>query len=65
MTLGQRIRTLREAAELSQEAVAGQAGITQEHLSNIERGERGASLDLTRRLAVALGVRWGDLIDPQ
>jgi transcriptional regulator with XRE-family HTH domain len=43
--------------------VADRAGISESFLSQIERGHSSASVATLRRVAVALGVRIGDLFD--
>jgi len=53
---GSRIRTLREAANLSRETVAERADINGNYLGEIERGEKWPSLEILERLAVALAV---------
>lgn len=53
---GIRIRQLREQAKLSQEALAKQLHITSIHLSRIETGARGASLDVLLDVSTVFGV---------
>ena len=62
-TLGQRIRTTRAAAGLTQEELADAAGTTQDHVSDIERDVHVPGLALLGRLAAALGVGIGDLVE--
>ena len=54
--LGARIRTLRLAKGLSQEALADAAGIDRSYMSGIERGVRNTSVLTLARVARALGV---------
>lgn len=54
--LGEGIRTLREAAGLSQEALADAAGIDRSHMSRIERGKRNVSFLNICRISEALGT---------
>ena len=55
---GDRLRRLREAAGLTQEELAGKAGITAKAISLLERGERRRPYPHTvRALADALGLR--------
>jgi transcriptional regulator with XRE-family HTH domain len=62
--LGQRIRRLREAKNLSQEEFAGLAGIDRAYYGGIERGERNlAALNLIK-IADALNVEVGKLFPP-
>jgi transcriptional regulator with XRE-family HTH domain len=53
---GSRIRSIREAADLSREVVAERADINANYLGEIERGEKWPSIEIIQRLAGALGV---------
>lgn len=53
---GDRVRDLRTAAGLSQEAFANVAEIDRTYISGIERGMRNVSLDNIHKLSRALGV---------
>lgn len=53
---GQRLRTLREGARLTQQALSARAGITYEAISILEHGTRAASAPTVRKLSQALGV---------
>ena len=53
---GHALRVIRERSGLSVSALASEVGISQPHLSNIERGRRRASPEVSRRLAAALRV---------
>jgi transcriptional regulator with XRE-family HTH domain len=59
-----RIRQLRTAAGLSQEALAIRAGLHRTHVSLIERGQRSVRLETVQQLATALGVTPADLFNP-
>lgn len=54
--LGEGVRALREAAALSQEALADAAGIDRSHMSRIERGKRNVSFLNICRIAQALNI---------
>ncbi|MEO2089972.1 MAG: helix-turn-helix domain-containing protein [Gemmataceae bacterium] len=56
-----RVRELRMAAGLTQEALAVRAGLHRTHVSLIERGERSVRLETVQQLATALGVAPADL----
>ena len=60
---GRCIRSLREQAGLSQEALAAKAGIHRTYMGGVERGERNISLKNIVRLAAALGVHPRELFD--
>lgn len=55
-TNGAVIRALREAYGLSREEVATAAGISRDHLSNLENGHRDGSFQTLRRIAERLHV---------
>jgi transcriptional regulator with XRE-family HTH domain len=59
--VGARVRELRLARGLSQEALADQAGIGRSYMSGIERGVRNCSTLHLVRIARALHVGVGDL----
>ena len=53
---GTRIRSIREAADLSREVVAERADINANYLGEIERGEKWPSLEIIQQLAGTLSV---------
>ncbi len=60
---GKKIRQLRIAKALSQEALAEAAEVSVDFLSLIERGKTSPSFKTLPRLAKALDVRMADLFD--
>lgn len=60
--LGERVRELREARGITQEALAFDAGIHVNHLSTIERGEANPSFLVLVSLAKELGVKVAELV---
>ncbi len=58
---GDAVRTRREELELTQEGLAGKAGIHRTYLSDIERGTRNVSLLNIERLAAALSLKISEL----
>ena len=60
--IGQRIRKIRKARELSQEQLAERVGISTTHMSHIETGNTKLSLSVFADLAAALEVRADDLL---
>ncbi|MEV7010059.1 helix-turn-helix transcriptional regulator [Streptosporangium sp. NPDC051022] len=63
LPIGERIRYWREKKQRKQAAVAGLCGITEEYLSQIERGLKVPSLPVLRALAAELGVPMSALLD--
>lgn len=61
---GLRVRELREAAGISQEAFANKFGFARSYMSKIERGQSNVALDAVKRLADALGVEPKTLFEP-
>lgn len=61
--LARNLRKLRQDAGLSQEAFADQAGIHRTYISDLERGARNPTITVVDKLAVALDVKVGELLD--
>lgn len=61
--LGARLRQLRKARKISQEAVALTSGLDRSYLGRIERGEVNVSLVNIHRIAEALDVTAAELIE--
>ncbi len=59
-----RLKTIREAAGLSQYALAQRSGLTKQALSRLELGEREPTWETVQLLAVALGVDCREFVDP-
>ena len=59
---GEHVRTLRNKAGVSQEALASKAHMHRTYLSGIERGERNVSLINIVKLAKALNVPPSELV---
>lgn len=62
LRFGERLRELREARGLSQEAFAHLAGLDRTYISGIERGTRNVALRNIEKLARALGVAVSELM---
>ena len=60
---GARMRSLRQAQEISQEALAERAGLHRTYVGSVERGERNVALDNIYAIADALRVDVGQLFD--
>lgn len=59
---GERVRVLRQARGLSQEALALTAGLDRTYIGGVERGERNISLLNIQKIAQALDVSPADLL---
>lgn len=59
---GSNVRLLRLKIGLSQEELAGRAGLHRTYLGSVERGERNVSIDNMEKIAVALSTRLADLV---
>ena len=61
--LAKNLRRLRQEKGLSQEAFADEAGLQRTYVSELERCKRNPSIMIIEKLAVALGVSPGKLLD--
>ncbi len=59
------MRRLRQSKGWSQEEFAHQAGLHRTYISDLERGARNPTITVVDKLAVALGVPVGVLLDAQ
>lgn len=57
------VRRCRRWKEVSQEALALNAGLSRTYIGEIERGERAVSIDIMGQIATALQVPLRDLVD--
>jgi transcriptional regulator with XRE-family HTH domain len=58
-----RLKRIREARGLTQEALARKAGISRPYLARLEMGRHDPHLSRLRKLAKALGVPVGELLE--
>jgi len=61
---GIRVRELRQATGMSQEAFAFHAGIARSYMSRLERGKAEPRFEMLETLAKALGVKPSQLLEP-
>lgn len=61
--LGKNVSRLRRDTGMSQEAFADHAGIARTYISDIERGARNPTIMVIARIAKALNVKAGTLLD--
>jgi transcriptional regulator with XRE-family HTH domain len=62
LRFGRRVRTLRQAKGLSQEAFAAECGLDRSYIGGVERGERNVALRNLEAIASALGVSLSELL---
>lgn len=60
---GNRLKALRKEKDLSQEELAERSGLNRPYISGIEKGKRNVSLEVMEKLAEALEVGIGELIE--
>ena len=63
MSTGQIIQNKRQKAGLTAKALAELVGVTQPHITQIERGTKGVSLALAAEFAKVFGCKIQDLVD--
>ncbi len=61
--LARNLRDLRKAQGLSQEAFADESGLHRTYISDLERGARNPTISVADRIAKALKVSVGQLLD--
>ncbi|HET7445011.1 MAG TPA: helix-turn-helix transcriptional regulator [Solirubrobacterales bacterium] len=61
--LGENLRAVRNEKELTQEQVAERSGVQAGEISRIERGQRDPQVSTLLKLAKALGVKPGKLLE--
>jgi transcriptional regulator with XRE-family HTH domain len=62
--VGRNAARLRDAAGLTQEALAERAGMSQQYISDLERGKLNPTIVTLFELATALGVGVVELVKP-
>jgi len=61
--LARNLRKLRQAKGVSQEAFADEAGLHRTYISDLERGSRNPTITVVEKIARALEVPIGKLLD--
>lgn len=61
-SFGMRVRSIREASNMSQEKLAELSGLHRNYISDIERGRRNISIIAVYKIAKALDVKPGELL---
>jgi len=62
--MAERVRSFRRAQKLSQEELADRAGLHRTFISQIERAVKKTTVHSAEKVAKALNVSLGDLLDP-
>ena len=57
------LRAWRQYREFSLDMLADRVGVSKEHLSQIENGQKSGTVDLFRRLSTVLNVELDDLVE--
>ena len=65
ISLGQKVKALREKAGLNQGQIAQFLGVDQSNISKCEKGERQFQVDHLERLGSLFGVSLGDLMNEE
>ena len=65
ISIGQKVKTLREKAGLNQGQIAQFLGVDQSNISKCEKGERQFQVDHLERLGSLFGVSLGDLMNEE
>ena len=65
ISIGQKIKVLREKAGLNQGQIAQFLGVDQSNISKCEKGERQFQVDHLERLGSLFGVSLGDLMNEE
>ena len=63
LKFGKRVREARKSIGLSQEELAHEADSNRTYISDVERGTRNPSIEVVERIAQALNVTMGSLLD--
>ena len=63
LKIGQRIKELREKAEMSQKDLAYTADLDRSYIASIENGQRNVSIVNIEKIAVALGITLKELFN--
>jgi len=63
LKIGQRIKELREKAEMSQKDLAYTADLDRSYIASIENGQRNVSIVNIEKIAIALGVTLKELFN--
>lgn len=62
---GGRLRALRKARDLSQAALGARAGVSQQLIQRLERGQNYPTLDTLNKLSVGLNMSVGEITGPK
>ena len=63
LTLGERIKDLRNKSNFTQRNIADFLGVDQSHISKVEKGERALTSDMLEKLAALFGMQPKELLE--
>lgn len=63
LELGDRVRRARARRGMTRRALAGQSGVSERYIAQLERGDGNASILVLQKIAGALGMRPAELLD--
>jgi len=63
LKVGQRIKELRLALKLSQEALANKADVDRTYMTDVENGRRNISVEVLERIVIALEVSYSEFFN--
>jgi transcriptional regulator with XRE-family HTH domain len=61
-SVGERIRAIRKAKELTQQQLAELSGMDDTYIGSLERGERNFSIDTLEKILIALNIPLSELM---
>jgi transcriptional regulator with XRE-family HTH domain len=64
LSVGGRLRSLRRSRRLTLREIADRSGLSESFVSQLERGQTGATVQSLQRIADALGIEVSDLFSP-
>ena len=63
MDIGEKLKSLRKAKEISVYKLSQLSGVSETHIRDLERGVRNPSFDTLNRIAAQLGISLSELIN--
>lgn len=63
LKIGQRIKELRHALKLSQEALANKSDVDRTYMTDVENGRRNISVEILEKIITALDVSYAEFFN--